>query len=194
MSPTSVNVPPTDEELVQQIATAQESAASEHFRELYDRHARLLLGFCGSHVGRDKADDVSQVVWQRIWTALRSGRYDVTNFRALLLKIAKNLIVDHWRRTKLEPEQREQLDRFEDNASNSPATRLLNHERMERLRSCLEQLRQAHRSRATVAEMKLALEAVSDICEKLGVDRSRVDKLWFEARQALQACVNRGET
>jgi RNA polymerase sigma factor (sigma-70 family) len=191
MSQTGVK---TDEELVQQIAEAGPGAAEEYFQELYDRYAGLLLGFCGSHVGRDKADDVSQVVWQRVWTALLEGRYDGTNFRALLLRIAKNLIVDGWRRKKLEPEQKEQLDRFEDNAGQSPAARLLHEERMDRLRSCLERLRAAHHSRATVAEMKMAVASVSEICEQLGVDRNRVDKLWFEARKALQACVSRGET
>ena len=71
----------------------------EGFSELYEQHVALVYGFFGYRVGsREQAEDLTQVTFERALAAW--DRYDPQRgtWRAWLLAIARNLLVDHYRR------------------------------------------------------------------------------------------------
>lgn len=79
------------------------------FDALYDRIAAPLRGYVARALGdRTRADDIVQETYLRL---LRSPPRtdDVQELRAIVYRIASNLIVDHWRQSRREqpmPEDR----------------------------------------------------------------------------------------
>ncbi len=67
----------------------------QHLTDLYDEHKNLLFSFILSIVGnREDAEDVVQVLFQKIWKD--RARWDrVNQWRAWLLRLARNLALDH---------------------------------------------------------------------------------------------------
>ena len=183
----------SDQSLCQILGIGTEAEANRAFACLYERHGRALIAFASSHGGRNQAEDVSQSVWQRLWPHLRAGKYDGATFRSLLFTTAKRIIVDQWRRQqKISPSSgAADLNQFPDQTSRTPAVDLLETERKQKLEECLGKLDAQHEQRAAVARLRLSSYAVNEICLELSLERKRVDKLWFEAKQALQQCVNR---
>lgn len=72
----------------------------EHFLAVYDQYADDIFRFCALKVtGREVAQDISQETFMRFWQQLRMGM-EVGNERALLYTIARNLVIDWYRRRK----------------------------------------------------------------------------------------------
>src|SRR5262245_20124763 len=85
---------PSDAELARRAGRGDNDA----FRALYDRHAGSLVAFLRARVP-DEADDIHQDVWLRIMDALE--RFDGENFRAWAFRIARNILVDRWRKVSI---------------------------------------------------------------------------------------------
>ena len=190
MDATEQDAATIDEQLLREIAAGSQDA----FRQLHERHAAVLLSFCAARVGRTQADDVVQAVWLRLWPYFQNGNYHGQKFRPLLFTTARNIITDEWRRSRVVGSASDGLDQFADPADDAAAVRVVEAERMKRLAECLEKLQAAHADRAAVAVRKLAAVDVAEISVELGVNRDRVDKLWFEARSFLSDCVGRGDS
>ena len=72
----------------------------EQFLAAYDQYADSIFRFCQLKVSvRATAEDISQEVFTRYWQQLRLGK-DIQNERALLYSIARNLIIDWYRKRK----------------------------------------------------------------------------------------------
>lgn len=72
----------------------------EQFLMVYDQHADAIFRYCQMKVSsREMAEDISQEVFTRYWQQLRLGK-DVQNDRALLYSIARNLVIDWYRKKK----------------------------------------------------------------------------------------------
>ena len=72
----------------------------EQFLIAYDTYADAIFRFCQLKVSsRATAEDISQEVFTRYWQQLRLGK-DILNERALLYSIARNLIIDWYRKRK----------------------------------------------------------------------------------------------
>lgn len=72
----------------------------EAFLKLYDDLAEPLFRHCYFRVSsRELAEDLTQEAFMRIWSYLAAGN-TVDNPKALLYRIAGNLIIDHYRRKK----------------------------------------------------------------------------------------------
>lgn len=78
-------------------------AERERFARLYDEHVWHVYGFLGYRVGsRTDAEDLTQLTFER---ALRSwDRFDPNraSARTWLISIARNLLIDHYRRDRFE--------------------------------------------------------------------------------------------
>jgi len=71
-----------------------------YFLQVYDAHADGIFRFCSMKVSsRDLAEDLTQEVFMRFWQALREGTR-MRSERALLYTIARNLIIDWYRKKK----------------------------------------------------------------------------------------------
>ncbi len=74
--------------------------AQDHFLAVYDQYADDIFRFCVLKVSsREIALDLSQDAFMRYWQQLRSGVI-VENDRALLYTIARNLVIDWYRKRK----------------------------------------------------------------------------------------------
>ncbi|WP_406695171.1 sigma-70 family RNA polymerase sigma factor [Singulisphaera sp. Ch08] len=188
MTATPSDHDPSDDELAAIIArrggSVQDSrAAGAAFEQLYGRHARLLSAFLSAHIRRDRLDDLSQEVWHRIWHHL-PGQYKGGNFRAWLHQIARYALIDQMR--KQQPESLEGQAERADPRTHSVIERLIDHERREVLRRCLERL---GGDAAALAKGRLGGEDYSELCERLGLKPERAHRLWHTVKTQLRTCV-----
>lgn len=71
-----------------------------YFLQIYDAYASDLYRFCYLKVSsKEVAEDLSQEVFTRFWQALREGT-TMRSERALLYTIARNLVIDWYRKKK----------------------------------------------------------------------------------------------
>ena len=99
------NVPTPDALLVKSYIAGDENALSV----LINRHQSKLYGFIYSKVGdRDLTDDIFQDTFIKIIKTLKSNSYNEEGkFLPWVMRIAHNLIIDHFRRNKKMPMFRE---------------------------------------------------------------------------------------
>ncbi|MFZ2484591.1 MAG: RNA polymerase sigma factor [Minisyncoccia bacterium] len=72
----------------------------KRFTDIYNRESDSLFRFCLTRVtDRERALDITQEAFTRLWNSIVTGKV-VENPRALLFVIARNLIIDWYRRTK----------------------------------------------------------------------------------------------
>ncbi|HET9402342.1 MAG TPA: sigma-70 family RNA polymerase sigma factor [Candidatus Acidoferrales bacterium] len=88
-----------DAQLVEQ-CTRGESAA---WAELVRRHTRRVYNLCYRFTSqRQEAEDLTQEVFLRVYRTLASYRIEHGGFPTWLTSVTRNLLIDHYRRTKRE--------------------------------------------------------------------------------------------
>jgi len=138
------------------------------FQLLYERHRGGLYRYFLRQSPRDVAEELFQEVWARVIQARRRYRPEAT-FRTWLYTLARNRLIDWWRR-----EGRDPLAFAVDAEVDPPeATGGGNPRRMTGLRDCIERLRQLvadlpipqreafllrHEADMTLSEIAAALE------------------------------------
>src|SRR5512134_3325621 len=86
-----------DENLL--LKKAQDGDA-EAFGELYEIHAPAIFRFIYAHIdNRLDAEDLTEDVFFRAWRSLPSYKEQGVPFIALLFRIGRNAIIDHYRRS-----------------------------------------------------------------------------------------------
>ena len=86
-----------DAQLVQQCLQGDGSA----WEELVRRHTRRVFNICYRFTGnRTESEDVSQDVFLRIYRTLGSYRSAHGGFATWMTSVTRNLLIDHYRRTK----------------------------------------------------------------------------------------------
>jgi RNA polymerase sigma-70 factor (ECF subfamily) len=71
-----------------------------YFLDIYDRHADEIFRFCLMKVSnKEKAEDLTQETFMRFWQAIRTGEA-VRHDRAFLYTLARNLVIDWYRKKK----------------------------------------------------------------------------------------------
>ncbi len=74
--------------------------AKTYFLSIYDKHADEIFRFCVMKVSnKEKAEDLTQEAFMRYWQNLRKGE-PIRNDRAFLYTLARNLIIDWYRKKK----------------------------------------------------------------------------------------------
>lgn len=179
-----------DEELAVTIARRTASAeggrlARRAGEELYRRHARKLLAFLTTRVHRSDLDDFHQGIWERVWERLPEG-FHGGNFRAWLYQIARNYLIDQGRKRRPQPLESE--EEWSDDRQAAPDAPLLERERQQALSRCLERL---GAEAAGLVRARLAGESYPEICLRLGLKMERAHKLFHQAKEQLQLCVER---
>jgi RNA polymerase sigma factor (sigma-70 family) len=88
----------TDYELIQKFIAGEQSC----FEELIHRHKNKLFAYISMYI-RDQAlvEDILQDTFLKVIQSVKSGRYtDNGKFLSWVMRIAHNLIIDHFRRIK----------------------------------------------------------------------------------------------
>lgn len=91
----------SDEKLVQSYANGN----NEAFDTLLNRHQGRLLNYITQLIGnRQLAEDIFQETFVKAIITIRNGNYTESGkFGAWLSRIARNLVIDHFRQDKSEP-------------------------------------------------------------------------------------------
>jgi len=88
-----------DNQLVERCLSG-ESAAWE---DLVKVHTRRVYAICYRFTGSDtEAQDLTQEVFLRVFRSLKSFRAGEGSFTVWLSRLSRNLLIDHYRRTKLD--------------------------------------------------------------------------------------------
>ena len=86
-----------DAQLVQQCLQGDGSA----WEELVRRHTRRIFSICYRLTGNStEAEDLSQEVFLRVYRTLASYRSAYGGFATWMTSVTRNLLIDHYRRTK----------------------------------------------------------------------------------------------
>jgi RNA polymerase sigma-70 factor, ECF subfamily len=180
----------TDDDLAAVVARRGESAGALHaaqkaFEQLYRRHAPLLLAFVAARVRPADRDDLHQEVWERAWNHLPE-QFHGGNVRAWLHQIARNAIIDQSRKAR--PEPLAAPETLLDGRGHSAHDRLIEYERSEALRRCLEKLND---TAAALVRARLAGDDYAEICQRLGLAPQQAHKLFHTSKDQLKTCVER---
>ena len=91
---------------------------SAAWEDLVRQHSRRVYGLCYRFTGRDsEAQDLTQDVFLRVFRSLGSFRSTEGSFTTWLARLTRNLLIDHYRRTRNEritDSIEEQLPRVEE--------------------------------------------------------------------------------
>lgn len=88
-----------DLQLVERCLSGEEAA----WEQLVKTHTRRVYSLCYRFTGRDSdAQDLTQEVFLRVFRSLRSFRAGEGSFVVWLCRLTRNLLIDHYRRSKLE--------------------------------------------------------------------------------------------
>ncbi len=88
-----------DAQLVERCLSGEEAA----WEDLVKIHTRRVFAICYRFVGSDQeAQDLTQEVFLRVFRSLKSFRAGEGSFTVWLARLSRNLLIDHYRRTKLD--------------------------------------------------------------------------------------------
>ncbi|NNE72454.1 MAG: sigma-70 family RNA polymerase sigma factor [Acidimicrobiales bacterium] len=89
--------------VVDDVEAAFVSGGSEALKRAYDEHGSLIFTFCRRSVGTDHAADLTQEVFLAAWRARDSYSPERGSLGGWLVGIAKNKVIDHFRRQGRRP-------------------------------------------------------------------------------------------
>lgn len=129
-----------DAALVERCMSGDESA----WEELVRTHTRRVYGLCYRFSGKDsEAQDLTQEVFLRVFRTIKSFRLSEGAFQVWLARVTRNLLIDHYRRTRLERATdsiEDQLVVLEEEHSIQPDRVLAGRETSEILQGALQKL------------------------------------------------------
>jgi len=83
-----------------QLLKAAQSGDAEAFGELYERYAGRVFRFLFAHLdNRLDAEDLTEDVFLRVWKSLSGYREQGVPFLAFLFRVARNALIDYYRRS-----------------------------------------------------------------------------------------------
>jgi RNA polymerase sigma-70 factor (ECF subfamily) len=161
------------------------------WRELVECHARSVFGLCYRLLGRvDLAEELSQETFARVYQQI--DRYRVTEgaFGAWLAAVARNLVIDHLRRTRQERMRRVDGEIMEHMASprDNPERALERSERVRLVRRGLNGLTPELRTPLVLRDLagQSYDEIAGSLALPLGTVKSRINRARLElARRIL---------
>ncbi|HUS08043.1 MAG TPA: sigma-70 family RNA polymerase sigma factor [Bryobacteraceae bacterium] len=180
-----------DYQLVEQCLRGQEAA----WEELVRLHSRRVYGVCYRFTGKEsEAQDLTQEVFLRVFKTLRSFRHGEGSFLVWLNRLTRNLLIDNYRRNKLERATdsiEDQLTTLEEKTAFSARTDaiLAGREASEMLQAALQKL--SPDLRETVILRDLEELEYREIAEVLNVPEGTVKSRLNRGRAELARILRR---
>jgi len=156
-------------------------------------YSRRVFNLAYRYTGRrDEAEDLSQEIFIRVYQNLKSYRSEQGGFQNWMLKVARNLIIDHYRQTRRYRDSRgtDDLEALQLKDEKSPsALRLVEQQEASRfLRDGLEALSPELREAVILRDLEGL--AYQEIAQLLGVPegtvKSRINRGRIELARLLQ--------
>lgn len=118
----------------------------EAFGELYQRYAHIIFRFIFSHLSdRFEAEDLTEEVFLRVWRSLTNYREQGVPFLAYLFTVARNVLVDFYRRASRAGGLMSIEDKSFPDIHSDPADAAIANLEHQQVRQTLEQLREDYR-------------------------------------------------
>lgn len=180
-----------DNQIVERCLSGEEAA----WEDLVRVHTRRVYSICYRFTGADQeAQDLTQEVFLRVFRSLKSFRAGEGSFQVWLARLARNLLIDHYRRTKLDRATdsiEEQLPMLEEKTSMSSRTDglLAGREASELLQGALQKL--SPELRETVILRDLEELEYREIAEVLHVPEGTVKSRLNRGRAELARILRR---
>lgn len=103
-----------DQVLVTQSKAGKEQAYTKIFDKYYDDIYRFV---CFKIAPSETAEDLTAEVFTRVWKYIHERQQTVDNCRALLYRVARNVIIDYYRKTPVMPLRDEVIDQLPDESA-----------------------------------------------------------------------------
>jgi RNA polymerase sigma-70 factor, ECF subfamily len=169
-----------DTQLVERCLAGDEPA----WEDLVKNHTRRVYSICYRFTSNDyEAQDLTQEVFLRIFRSLRSFRAGEGSFGVWLTRLTRNLLIDHYRRTKSERATEsieEQLPMLEEKTAMSARTdgMLAGREASELLQHALQKLSPELRETVILRDLEeLEYKEIADILNvPEGTVKSRLNR------------------
>jgi RNA polymerase sigma-70 factor (ECF subfamily) len=180
-----------DSQLIERCLGGEEAA----WEDLVKVHTRRVYAICYRFVGSDQeAQDLTQEIFLRVFRSLKSFRSGEGSFTVWLSRLSRNLLIDHYRRTKLDRATdsiEEQLPMLEEKTSMSARTDGLvaGREASEMLQAGLQKL--SPELRETVILRDLEELEYREIAQVLGVPEGTVKSRLNRGRAELARVLRR---
>jgi RNA polymerase sigma-70 factor, ECF subfamily len=176
-TPPASDLTPASSELVQQAVARAKAGDVSALDFLYVRFADDVCGYVASIV-RDahEAEDITQNVFLKLMTAIQKYEQRETPFAAWILRVARNMTLDHMRARRQIP--------FEEVRTDDHGHEQVGFERAWCLRDALKRL--PDEQREVLVLRHIAGLAPSEIAKRLGKSESSVHGLHHRGRWALQ--------
>lgn len=149
----------------------------------------MAYQFCGCY---EEAEDLTQEIFMKIYTSL--PKYDSSkNFTAWVLTVAKNHLIDAYRRTKREKSQREDFnEHFQAAIEAGPEAEMIAEQSRKLLWKGLGQLSPEIRLAIILKEIQgKSYEEVADIMNiPVGTVKSRINRGKLQLAQLLREEIN----
>lgn len=118
---------------------------AEAFGEIYERNTNLIFGFLYANLdNRLDAEDLTEDVFLRAWDYLPDFDDTGVPFSAFLLRIARNALYDHYRRSKHRANHLD-IENVFLVADSNPVEKVSDNFRHEELREVLDELKEDYR-------------------------------------------------
>lgn len=183
-----------DSTLVERCLSGEDAA----WEELLRLHTRRVYGLCYRFTGRDsEAQDLTQDVFVRVFKALAGFRSTEGSFGTWLTRLTRNLLIDHYRRTRNErvtDSIEEQLPRVEEGfvAISRPDSALAGREASELLQGALAKL--SPELRETIILRDLQDMEYREIADILGIPEGTVKSRLNRGRAELARLLKKYRT
>lgn len=119
---------------------------ADAFGQLHDRYAEAIFRFLHARLNnRMDAEDLFGEVFLRAWNALPRYQQKGLPFSAYLFRIARNLLVDHYRQSSKVQQFENQEDSVQGTVQASPYEKLVSKQEFQELQNTLSLLREDYR-------------------------------------------------
>lgn len=179
------DLPQVDDNLL--LKKAQDGDA-EAFGELYELHAPAIFRFIYAHIdNRLDAEDLTEDVFFRAWRSLPSYKDQGVPFLALLFRIARNAVIDHYRRSAHSKQQTSIEDIIVHDGRPGPVETVITNLEHQEVRLVLEQLREDY---STVLALRFLSElSPEETAKVMGRSAGAVRVLQHRALTALRSLI-----
>ena len=114
------------------------------FEKLYKLHYESIYKFCFRFLNsREKAMDVVQETFLKLYQQMNKGDYQIENKRAWLYKVAGNICLNQINTTNKQTAIKGQLE-FSNTENSNPESQLINKEKVLRIRKAIDGLKPQH--------------------------------------------------
>lgn len=94
---------------IESFVFAAQRGDSESFAKLYDIFINPIYRYVYYRVGRQDAEDLTELVFLKTWENIRQYKSGQKSFSSWLFRIAHNIVIDHYRATRLNGELSENI-------------------------------------------------------------------------------------